>query len=218
MKTVADFTVPIVVAIIAGAAASWNFIQAKWNGHYFQNLIIRELGELEPRKRNPEDEEKVEYGLLTFHMNKSFMHKKILDNPTENKESIFTVDNKLIYLTNQVWSAFDNNDVEQFLLNLKFISVDKRKKLKIFPMRYDWSNNISKALEKWIDLVKKPDKENNEVVKVGNKDIEITISKFWGIKGDIKTSQWIRTVSMKNFSVRASCLPYYKHAEYANSY
>ena len=120
------FVVPIAVAVIGAIAASWSFIQAKWNGHYFQHLILKELGELEPTtKIEREDED----GLLRSHMTRSFMHREILYNPTENKEFIFTVDNKLIYLTRQVWSAFDNNDVEQFLLHLYYLATDTRCRL-----------------------------------------------------------------------------------------
>lgn len=42
------YVVPLIVAIIAAIATSWNFIQAKWNGHYFQQLILKELAELHP--------------------------------------------------------------------------------------------------------------------------------------------------------------------------
>jgi hypothetical protein len=38
--------VAISVAIIGAIAASWNFFQARWNGRYFQKLILEELGEI----------------------------------------------------------------------------------------------------------------------------------------------------------------------------
>ena len=82
------------------------------------------------------------------------MHREILYKPTENKEFICSVDNSLIYHTRQVWSAFDNNDVKEFLKNLAYISVDNRYRLKIIPIRYDRRNKISDALDEWINLVK----------------------------------------------------------------
>jgi hypothetical protein len=156
--------VPIAVAIIGAIATSWSFIQAKWNGHYFQHLILKELGELDPIEIAYED------GLLKSHMKKSFMHREILYNPTENKEFIFTVDNKLIYLARQVWSAFDNNDVEQFLIHLYFLTIDKRYRLYMIPIPYDRKGNIEKVLKEWIKIVKEPKEPKISVEKINVKE------------------------------------------------
>ena len=166
--------------IIAGTAASWNFIQAKWNGHYFHNLIIKELGELEPADitRNNDGSLRSD-GLLKTHLKKEFMHREILYKPTENKEFICSVDNSLIYHTRQVWSAFDNNDVKEFLKNLAYISVDNRYRLKIIPIRYDRRNKISDALDEWINLVKM---DGPPIVEKNERKY------YWGIRKRIEPS------------------------------
>jgi hypothetical protein len=167
MNLLKDFAVPIAVAIVGAIAASWNFMQAKWNGHYFANLILRELGELDPVKIKPED------GLLSSHMKKSFIHREILNKPTENKEFIFTVDRDLIYHTRQIWSAFDNNDVEEFLLHLRYLTTDKRKRLYFIEVPYDKGRKIQKVSNKWMEVLKNPEVKNGDIFAIASMCINI---------------------------------------------
>ena len=103
-NTLKDFAVPIAVAIIGTTAALWNGFQAKWNGHHFQKLILRELGEFQPTNNKDKTD-----GNLKSYMNKTFMHEEILHNSKENSDLILSLDPKLIYLTNQLWSSFNKN-------------------------------------------------------------------------------------------------------------
>jgi hypothetical protein len=54
-----DFAAPIAAAIIAAAAAGWSFFQARWNGRYFQKLILEELSELEPNNKEIRNEKTI---------------------------------------------------------------------------------------------------------------------------------------------------------------
>jgi hypothetical protein len=140
--------VAISVAIIGAIAASWNFLQARLNGRHFQQLILEELGEIHP------DRTVVTDGMLKSYMKKDFIHKKILEKETENKDLILTTNHKLIYHTKQLWSAFDNNDVKTFLRQLSWISVAKKRKILRERMKYDKKRGtIKKACNTWIELV-----------------------------------------------------------------
>jgi len=144
-----DFAVPIAAAIIAGVAASWNLFQAKLNGRYFTQLIKDELEELKPIDTNKTD------GNLKSHMKKQFIHKKMLDNETENKDLILNTNHKLIYHTKQLWNSFDDNDVVTFLRQLQWISRQPRSKLG--GKKYDRNGHIKMNCELWIELVTNDD-------------------------------------------------------------
>ena len=83
-------------------------------------------------------------------MNKSFIHREILHKPTENKDYIFAINNTLVYYTNQVWSAFDNNDIEQFLISL--YNIQKCRRLFLNPLNLGYKNKIEQALKEWIKV------------------------------------------------------------------
>jgi hypothetical protein len=162
-----DYAIPIAVAIIGGIAASWNFIQSRWHGRYFQKLILEELAEFEPEIK-PGGLYKANTNLKSY-MKKTFIHKKILNNPTENKDYIFNTNHKLIYLTTQLWSAFDRNDVSQFLMYFCYISQQRKRKIdkksiwnkSIFGVfnqkKYDRKGRLTEAYKKWIHFVIRDD-------------------------------------------------------------
>jgi len=160
-----DYAIPLTVAIIAAIAASWNFIQAKWNGHYFHQLILKELAELQPtrsRPTSPEDKPlKPQDRLLKSYMTKSFMHREILCKPTENKDYIFATNNTLVYFTNQIWSAFDSNNIDQFLIRL--YDVQKSRRLFLNPLNYSCKGQIKKALLQWIEILRDPDFQSPDI-------------------------------------------------------
>jgi hypothetical protein len=169
-----DYLVPISVALIGGVAASWGFIQARWNGRYFQKLIIEELGEFEPDLREEQRQ------TLPSYNKKEFIHRVILGKPTENKEFIFNTNHHLIYLTKQLWNAFDHNDVEQFLLYFCYIAEERRRFWKfemkkdrwIFKMKkYDKHDRIKNAYKQWIVLVTNEDKRKNKNIEIRDGEI-----------------------------------------------
>jgi hypothetical protein len=216
-----DIVVPFSVAIIGGIAASWNFFQARLRGRYLQKLILEELREFEPtdiefepidlegpldKEESPIGRDKI-YGTLQSHMNKQFIHKEILDNPTENKEFIFNTNHHLIYLTTQLWHAFESNNGAEFLKYFCYISQHYKVNIKIPQInifiiqihihiqqhkihlwkKYDKKGKIDIACRKWIKLLTKDNHETNskdiklpENYKFNSENIEDTFSR----KGD----------------------------------
>lgn len=117
-----DIVIPISVAILGGSlAVLWSLLQARWRGRYFQKLILSEPGEFAPSNNIHETD-----GQLKSYMKKKFIHKNILDKETENKEYIFDTNHRLIYLTNQLWNAFEDNDVQQFIRYFSIICQERK--------------------------------------------------------------------------------------------
>jgi hypothetical protein len=141
-----DFAVPIAAAIIGATAALWNSFQSKWNGRHFQKLMLRELEELQPTKN-----EDTKIGDLASYVRRKFMHKEVLQNPLENRDFIMSLDPNLVYLTNQLWSLFDRNDIH-FLKYLYDISIGKKS---ISKWPYDRKGKIGRACDEWIIIVGK---------------------------------------------------------------
>ena len=131
-----DFAVPVAAALIIGVTASWAFIQSWWRGHYFRRLIMRELRELEPNITTIKDKP------LKDCMNRRFIHKEILEKPTENKEFIFSIKPGIIYHTSQIWYAFKSDDKDNFIKHFCELSEDTD------------DENIKDACKKWIKLFK----------------------------------------------------------------
>ena len=150
--------ITLIVAIIAAIAASWTFIQARWNGHYFQKLLLRELSEIEPDTslKNIDPTK----GFRQF-MKRDFIHKEILDDPTQNKDYIFSINVNLLYLTNQLWSAFENDDLENFLKHFCYLTKGKSRFL---HREFDKKNRLTKACTKWLKLVMKENVNYSEVI------------------------------------------------------
>ena len=111
-----DIAVPIAALIVSVVAIFWNYIQSRWNRHYFQTLILRELQEVGPFPREPN------YKNLQDHLQKDFIHRKIFDNAESNRDFILSLDATLVYMITQLWSAFKHNNVEQWLFFLCEIS------------------------------------------------------------------------------------------------
>jgi hypothetical protein len=94
------------------------------------------------------------------YMKKDFIHKAILDNPTENKDYIFSINVNLLYLTKQLWSAFDDNDIENFL---KYFCYLTKAKSRFLHREYDKKKSIAKACQEWVDIVTKENITSNVI-------------------------------------------------------
>jgi len=157
------FTVPLIVAIIAAIAASWTFIQARWNGYYFQKLLVKELGEFEPNLclKTPDRNKG-----FSQYMKRDFIHKEILDNPSENKDYIFSINVNLLYLTKQLWSAFKDNDIDRFLRHFCYLTKARSSRL---HRHYDKNGYMANALQQWVKLVMKDGITPSDVISDGCK-------------------------------------------------
>ena len=109
-------TIPIVVAGIGISVAFWSNIQSWHRGRSFEKLILRELEEVGPK---PLEDGKEWYEHFT---KGEFIHRKIINEPTQNRDFILSIDPSLVYLVSQLWSAFDHKDAVQWLYYLREIS------------------------------------------------------------------------------------------------
>jgi len=137
MKDVLDIIViPVVLAILALA---WPTIQS-WNRRQaFRGLILRELEEIAPY---PEEADNVGWWA---HQKKNFVHQKILQDASENRDFILSLEPDLVYLVSQLWDAKANKDEGQWLHYLDKLSDPK----------YDKTGRIAKARQKWAVLCDK---------------------------------------------------------------
>jgi hypothetical protein len=150
VKDVLDIVIiPVVLAILALA---WPVIQSWYRRRAFQNLILRELEELEPfpeevvelkeLEHYPEDAET--YGWWA-HQKKDFVHQKILQDVSENRDFILSLEPDLVYFISQLWDAKRNKDDQQWLYYL----------CKLSNPKYDRNEKIADALKKWKVLCEK---------------------------------------------------------------
>ena len=127
--------VPITLALIA---VLWPEIQLANRRRVFRGLIFRELKEIFP---SPNYAEEVEEWF--HHQRRDFIHKKIFENPSENRELILSLPPDLVYHVSQLWSALSSRDEDQWLYFLGKLSLPK----------YDSSGEIKKAHMEWVSLV-----------------------------------------------------------------
>jgi hypothetical protein len=111
--------------------------QAEDRRNRFESLIKRELEELGPC---PEGKKK-NAGNWTDYQIKSFLHAKIIDNPSENRDFILSLEPTLVYQVSQLWEAKKSADGDQWLYYLKKLS-----------QRY--GGDITEAYQQWESLIK----------------------------------------------------------------
>jgi hypothetical protein len=110
--------------------------QAEDRRNRFENLIQRELEELGPCP----EEKKKSAGNWTDYQVKSFLHAKIIDNPSENRDFILSLEPTVVYQVAQLWEAKKSADGEQWLNYLGELS--KR-----------YAGKVTKAYEQWEPIV-----------------------------------------------------------------
>lgn len=103
----------------------------------FESLIKRELEELGPC---PEDKKK-NAGNWADYQIKNFLHVKIIDNPSENRDFILSLDPTLVYHVSQLWEARNAPDGDQWLYYLDKLS-----------QRY--GGKVTEAYDQWYPLIK----------------------------------------------------------------
>jgi hypothetical protein len=135
--------VPIVLAILAlawPAIQSWNRRQA------FRGLILRELEEIAPY---PEEAEDIGWWA---HQQKNFVHQKIFQDASENREFILSLEPDLVYFVSQLWDAKTSKNERQWLNYLEKLSDPK----------YDRVGRIDHARQKWKVLCDKYRAKNQQ--------------------------------------------------------
>lgn len=149
--------IPLIVAII-GAAGLWTFIQARWNGFYFQKLILREIEELYPY---PPTRKEANCGKRTWveHFeDRKFIHKCMFDAPQDNQEYILSLRPDLVYFVTQLWQEIEllrrdpNRNTRLFDLYWEQI-IEYCKKRSIIRKRYSRWNEIEDTYNTWKALI-----------------------------------------------------------------
>jgi hypothetical protein len=135
LKEILDIVViPVSLALLA---LIWPARQSAIRRHEFKRLILRELEELSPYP----DKTKVLEGWWE-HQNKNFVHQKIFQNVSDNRDFILSLDPDLVYFVSQLWDAKNNKNDTQWLQYLKESS----------NCKYDRWGKIAEALKEWEDL------------------------------------------------------------------
>jgi len=137
LKDVLDIVIiPLVLTALALALPA---IQAWYRQLAFRRLILRELEELKPYPACKQPGKN-----WWDHQKRTFIHQKIFQNPTENRDFILSLDPELVYFVTQLWDALERqeSDGEQWLWYLENIR-DK----------YDRNADIKEVYNKWKKLI-----------------------------------------------------------------
>ena len=105
--------VPLTVALIA---VLWPEIQRRYRRRAFRQLIVRELQELKPFRPESRMDDWFE------HQQKDFVHKRIFESPSENRDFILSLPTDLVYYISQLWDARAKGDHDQWLYFLRVLT------------------------------------------------------------------------------------------------
>ncbi|MES9971488.1 MAG: hypothetical protein ABW092_15755 [Candidatus Thiodiazotropha sp.] len=129
----------IMPSVLTMLTLAWPTIQRRNRRNAFRKLILRELEEIAPHPVEAGDEG------WWVHQKKNFVHKKIFQEASENRDFILSLEPDMIYLVTQLWDAKANKDERQWQYYLKELSNPK----------YDMTGEIANALKKWEVLCEK---------------------------------------------------------------
>lgn len=136
-ESLKDLLDVLLVPAVGGAIALlWPELQARDKRRRFERLIARELEEVGPfpETRGPTS------GSWTEHQRKNFVHKRILEDASTNRDFILTLDATLVYQVSQLWDALRTADEKQWLWYLQCLAG-----------RYH--GKVAKAHDEWVKLI-----------------------------------------------------------------
>jgi hypothetical protein len=146
VKILQIVVIPIIVAVIA---LLWNTIQNWHRRHIFQKLIFRELEEI-----SPYPEESSEWKNWYEYIKREFVHQKIFEKASENRDFILSLDPNLVYYLAQLWYTFrqdsekkTNAGAPQWLHYLGKISRYAK------DHNFDKKREIEKAYNNWREKI-----------------------------------------------------------------
>jgi hypothetical protein len=120
--------IPIVLVLIA---LFWPLIQNWHRCRIFTKLVFRELPEIGPHSIESEREN------WTGHLSKNFVHRAILNEVSQNRDFVLSLNPDLVYYLSQLWDAYEARDEEQWLYFLaQLAKLDKTGQLK--EVHADW--------------------------------------------------------------------------------
>jgi hypothetical protein len=135
-------------------ALTWPEIQRRYRRRAFRQLILRELQELKPL--NPEER----MDNWQAHQQKNFVHKRIFEAPSENRDFILSLSPDLVYYLSQLWDAREQGNPEQwlhFLERLAKIGMLPETGYATYDSKNDEENktiNESSIYEQWESVIK----------------------------------------------------------------
>jgi hypothetical protein len=140
--TLKDIIIAIAIPIIGIVGGIIAFLWPKIVSYYkkkrFTNLMLRELSEARPYPEKP-----TPGGKWSDHMNKQFMHRRIFEDPSENKDLILDLDPDTAYKVGQLLAALKDSDDTQWIHYMNEISQKYRKKEPQLTAVYnDWQSLI----------------------------------------------------------------------------
>ncbi len=136
------FVMPVVISLLG---LRWPVIQANHRRRRFRKLVRKELEEIGPENKGPQQSWK-------SYLGKDFVHRKIIQEPSENREFLLELDPKFVYWITQLWSAYENDQPDQWLHYLKRLS----------KHRYSRSADLKKAVIKWKNLIENKQGQKTE--------------------------------------------------------
>jgi hypothetical protein len=126
----------LLVPAVGGAVALlWPQLQAWDKRRRFERLIARELEELGPHPKIRGSA----FQAWTEHQNKNFVHKRIFEDASTNRDFILTLDATLVYEVSQLWDAVKTADETQWLWYLKCLA--------------DRYHKVAKVHAEWVQLI-----------------------------------------------------------------
>jgi hypothetical protein len=130
--------IPIILVLIA---LGWPLIQNRHRRRTFTTLIFRELAEVRPYPTESERDKWAE------HLTKNFAHRKILQDISQNRDFVLSLNANFVYYLTQLWDAYDDKDEKQWLYYLGKLE------------EYDKTGKLTDVRATWADLcVKYPQK------------------------------------------------------------
>jgi hypothetical protein len=127
--------IPIALGV---ATLLWPSAQTWRRRRSFQQLISRELRELSPRP-----EKATPGSSWARHQTKEFVHKRIFDQVSENREFVLSLPADWIYPVSQLWIARQTEDSGQWLYYLG----------KLCAPKYDRTGQVRTVLQEWRTLI-----------------------------------------------------------------
>ena len=127
----------LLVPLAGGAIAlMWPEYQARDRRKRFEALIVRELEEAGPYPK----ERNSKHSVWVDHQKKDFIHKRIIESPSENPEFILSLDPTLVYQISQLWDARRTSDGKQWLWYLQGLA--ERYKGEVGNVYREWKSLI----------------------------------------------------------------------------
>ncbi len=136
-ESLKDLLETLLVPAVGGTVVLlWPELQAWDKGKRFERLILRELEEVAPY---PKEHDSTTNSWVD-HQKKDFLHKRLLEDPSKNRDFILSLDATLVYHVSQLWDARKSGNGSQWIWHLSELN------------KY-YKNHLQYIFKSWDDLV-----------------------------------------------------------------